>query len=376
MGVSSRRMSTSPCDVCSMSLACWLAVLLVLCWSPMASWGQPATKRPSVFHYLTWTPQGVSNYSETNPLVVELEDHVILRCDRSGEFTYSNLVLQQHRSQYDQCNCMTSDLISCNSENRVGYCATELGQDIIIRIKGGDQTLSTAKTFSPGQVVYFISYANATNLVDSQRELFMGGDCTKGLKLVVMVANLRTQPPPTTTAPIPSTDSEDQPTVKSSPSDASPDQMKDPEGAATTDKDSKSSDHKPAAVVLTEELSSGSNLEDWHIGAIGVLVGFLVISLVVFMTVVIVLMVRRPTAVAPTTTTSGELGVVLTGNPDSHKELEARKEEEAYMSRDIDSPTDMDSPTDTVVKNEGAEPTSPTSTSITEYPSEFKDPLN
>jgi len=367
-------MAVSCCSRCSVECASWLAVLLVLCLSPMVSQGLPSTKRPSMFHYVTWTPQGVSNYSAANPLVVELEDQIVLKCDRSGKYAYSNLVLQQHRSQYDQCSCMTSDLTSCDSENRVGYCATELGQDIYIKIKGSDQALSSAKTFSQGQIVYFISYANATNLAESQRELFMGGDCSKGLKLVVMVADPRTQAPPPPTVPIPSTDNVNKPVVSSSASDksdVSSDQPKDHE-SATTDKDLKGTESKLAAGhnghMITEGGSSGSKLEDWHIGAIGVLVGILVISLVIFMTVIVVLLLRRPTAVAPTT--SEDVGGMVIGPLDSgYKNQVAMEEEEACMSHNSDSPTD------TIVKNEDALPTS--LTTPTAYPGGlFEDPLD
>lgn len=298
-------------------------------------------------HVVNWNLGGVSAYSLDNPLMVRLNDEVQLVCDgANGQFAYSNVVIQPHQSQYEQCNCMTSDLTSCDEANRYGFCAIEL-PDVVVRISRQSATLEAVFNFEPGKMAYFVSYANnATNAEEAQTQFLMGGDCTKGLKLPVMVEALPTTIPPTT----PTTTIDDM-GVTGSLSDALPLSSSTTANSGSDGDDNSTSSINPGNSTTnntgdgnTGGLDSG-NLKDWHLAAIGGLVGAFVIFFLIFAVVVVVLCVRRPAArVAPGDSSEGDM------------------------------PSEKNLDNETVVRNVGAIPSSPTT--IT-YPEDiFKDPLD
>lgn len=163
-------------------------------------------------HRMDWTPDGVKNFNSTHPLEVELGDVLQLDCPVEGQFMFSNLVVQFHEDQYEQCNCVTSSMISCENVYRNGYCAPALGY-LTVLINENSADLSSVINYHEGNQYYMMSYINNLSLkeaVDSYD--FSGGQCLNGLRMSIRVSSkavaaTTTTPAATTTTPADETSS-------------------------------------------------------------------------------------------------------------------------------------------------------------------------
>ncbi len=143
-----------------------------------------------VVHEMDWTPDGVKDYNSTNPLEVEIGDLLHLICPSEGPYMYSNLVVQFHQDQYDQCNCSTSSLVACRPYLRNAFCAPPI-RSVVINIKENPADLASVINYHPGNQYYLISYSLGENLANalSTSNIFAGGQCWDGLRLSIKVVS-------------------------------------------------------------------------------------------------------------------------------------------------------------------------------------------
>lgn len=144
-------------------------------------------------HNITWTPAGVARYNTSNPLLVELGDVIVFKCQRTGAFTYSNMWIHRYKVQYDQCNCLAVLGESCDPlEFRNGYCSPGIPSPKI-KINRNDAELKNVFNFNPGVRYYIVSHTSEQTLNGSVSDVSTGGQCLQGLRLVVDVQELPTR---------------------------------------------------------------------------------------------------------------------------------------------------------------------------------------
>lgn len=143
---------------------------------------------------MEWTPEGVREYNTSNPLVVELGDRILIRCPSEGNYTFSNLWIQNHKRQYDECNCMAVPDENCDfMVAKNGQCILNVVNPVV-SIRQNDAELNSVLNFKPGRLYYFTSYAPEQDLAGAYSEASMGGQCLDGLRMVIEVKELPTQP--------------------------------------------------------------------------------------------------------------------------------------------------------------------------------------
>lgn len=243
---------------------------------------------------VTWTPDGVREYNASNPLLVELGDRIVLECPRQGEYAYSNLWIQQHIEQYMNCNCMA--ILGENCDSMVAKNAQCLPQvpNPILTIRRNDAELNSVVNFNPGQLYYLTSYAPQANLSGAYSDVSMGGQCLEGLRMVIEVMELPTQPA-TTASDQNTTESAEEPltnveTLSMSSSDENTGLSTEPYPPVT------SSDENTR---LTESLNAtkdtSQEIRDWHVGVIVLMAAVIVAAVVIFVVIIGVILCRRRT---------------------------------------------------------------------------------
>lgn len=119
-----------------------------------------------------------------------------------GEYTYSNLWIQRHEKQYEECNCMAVPDEPCDIlSTRNGYCAPDANsRELVVQVLRIDGNLGSVISFEPGPF-YFASYADVGNLTGALSDNPMGGQCEHGLRLALLVTGdpIETMTTPETT---------------------------------------------------------------------------------------------------------------------------------------------------------------------------------
>lgn len=144
---------------------------------------------------LEWSPHGVRDYNTSNPLVVELGDRILFHCPPKGNFNYSNLWIQNHEEQFKQCDCLAVPGEACDyMVAKNGQCIPNALDVLTLTIKRYDADLGSVFNFSPGRRYYLASYAPERTLPGAYSEASSGGQCLDGLKMVIEIAEIPTEP--------------------------------------------------------------------------------------------------------------------------------------------------------------------------------------
>lgn len=254
----------------------WTALVCLLC-CVYVSVGEEFT--------VEWYPEGVRGYNTSNPLVVELGDKVILRCPREGNYTYSNVWIQNHEKQYNDCDCMAVPEQNCDPVvTKTALCAIGAA-DPIVRIIQNDAELNSVLNFNTGRLYYLTSYTAERSLAGAFSEMSMGGQCLDGLKMVMEVLEIPTQPMTADTVET-STVSTQVPSAGEGTSTFPPNVSTEPSMESITGT-------KDTIIIEQIVLLPSRELRDWHV-AIIVVLGVSILALIaIFVVVALGIMLYR-----------------------------------------------------------------------------------
>ena len=252
-----------------------------------------ATLSLAVDFRVEWTPEGVRDYGASGPLLVELGDRIILECPKQGAFNYSNLWIQEHLEQYMACNCMAVLGENCDFMVAKNAQCIPGAPNPVLSIRRNDAELNSVVNFNPGQQYFLTSYAPERSLAGAYSEMSNGGQCLDGLKMVIEVMELPTQPATTysdqtefTEEPL--TGVETDPHPPESSSDENTDMEQTTELTTRTE-----------ATVPEIAVQSSREIRDWHVGVI-VLLGAMVVAVIaIFIIVTVSITLYRRRGVSP-----------------------------------------------------------------------------
>jgi hypothetical protein len=144
-----------------------------------------------------WNPEGVRQYNASNPLEVEIGDRILFECPAAGQdYDFSNLWIQALRNpeQFTSCSCVTVMEDDCSPNVAInGQCIPDTPNPVL-HIDRNGRKLSSFLNFEDGQVYYLTSYAPEETLAGALSEQSMGGQCLDGLRMVIYVKAIPTQP--------------------------------------------------------------------------------------------------------------------------------------------------------------------------------------
>lgn len=224
-----------------------------------------------------WSPEGVREYTSSNPLVVQLGDNILFRCPTEGNFTYSNLWVQAHEQQIEDCDCLAVVGETCDPLVAKNAQCIPNTVDPTLHIIRNDAELNSVLNFRTGERYYLASYAPEQTLAGAYSPATMGGQCLDGLRMVMEVVDTPTQP--TTTATV-------QTTMMNHTEPPSSDDVHTTTNpfVGTTSESSKESTNGTEETVVEILLLPSQSLRDWHVVVIVVL-GAAMLSLVLVLVI-------------------------------------------------------------------------------------------
>lgn len=137
------------------------------------------------------TANATSRYGLNSPLLVNLSDSIIFKCN---EF-YSNVFILASQEQWQSCDATTG-----GAPFQWAYCVNNVPSSSTVTISHHSNSLNGVYSFDQGQDYYLASFSDGTKSGAINFGAISGGECLAGVKMVIRVQEAPASPAATSPA--------------------------------------------------------------------------------------------------------------------------------------------------------------------------------